>query len=92
MKLLSQVCLWPRTNSLNYGDDPDYDQDSNYDFDGGLPSLSDCLVLDLTLRLSADRPVAHCARPKPLFNLRLSLLDLHVIVFHLKFWHNLGLL
>ena len=33
---------------------------------GGLPSLSDCLVLDLTLRLGADRPVAQCARPEPL--------------------------
>ena len=38
---------------------------------GGLPSLSDCLVLDLTLRLGADRPVAQCARPEPLFT-RLS--------------------
>ena len=67
MNFLSQVCVWPRTISLNCGDDPDYDQDLNKDFDGGLPSLSDCLVLDLTLRLSAEEPVAHCARPEPLF-------------------------
>ena len=33
--------------------------------------MSDCLVLDLTLRLGADRPVVHCARPEPLFT-RLS--------------------
>ena len=71
MNFLSQVCLRPRTNSLNCGDDPDYDQDSNQDFDRVMPSLSDCLVLDLTFRLSADRPVAHCARPEPLFT-RLS--------------------
>ena len=31
MKLLEEVCLGPRTNPLNFGDDTDYEPDPDYE-------------------------------------------------------------
>ena len=67
IKVLTEVCIWPRKNPLDFGDDPDYDPDPVSGFRSLIPAevcrpcLTHCLACSVFREIRIYRLLDFCA-------------------------------